>query len=62
MRKGCYSEELVKAMTSSAFWVRSEASSANDNHPCSEALHHGNSDSRVVMFCVNVPVHGELED
>ena len=62
MRKGCYSEELVKAMTSFAFWVRSEASSANDNHPCSEASHHGNSDSIVVMFCVNVPVHGELED
>ena len=37
MRKGCYSEELMKAVTSSAFWVRSEASSANDNNPCSEA-------------------------
>ena len=27
-RKGCHSEELVQAMTSFAFWVRSEASSA----------------------------------
>ena len=37
MRKSYYSEELIKAMTSSAFWVRSEASSANDNNSCSEA-------------------------
>ena len=62
MRKGCYSEELVKAMTSCAFWVRSEASKANDNNSCSEASHHGNSDAIVVMFCMSVPVHRELED
>ena len=39
--------------------LRSQQS--NDNN-CSEASHHGNSDSIVVMFCVSVPVHRELED
>ena len=39
MRKGCYSEELVKAMTSFAFWVRSEASSANAFHHKSTLCH-----------------------
>ena len=47
------------SMTSSAFWVHSEASSAIDNNPCSEASHHGNSVSIVVMFCVSVPVLSE---
>ena len=44
------------SMTSSVFWACSEASSANDNNSCTEASHHGMTDSTVVMFCVNVPV------
>ena len=44
------------SMTFSVFWACLEDSSANDNNPCTELAHHGNTDSTVVMICVNVPV------
>ena len=50
---------IIVSMTTTACWVCSEASSANDNNFCSEASYHGNSDSIVVMYCVRVPVLSE---
>ena len=34
----------IGSMTSFAFWVHHETSSANDNNPCSEVSHHGSFD------------------
>ena len=55
----CLHFNSIVSMTFFAFWVHSEASSANDNNTCSEVSHHGSFDSIVMMYCVSVPVLSE---
>ena len=46
----------IVSMTSFAFWVHTEVSSANENNSCSEVSNHENFDSIVMVFCVSETV------